>query len=54
MTKHVKDGGGTNTVMVYIPELSISRGTAEDVTQQNVPGEHKMGRERSDMYRSVL
>lgn len=35
---------GTNMMMVYILELSISRGTAEDVTQQNVPGGHKMGR----------
>jgi hypothetical protein len=33
-------------MMIYILELSISRGTAEDVTQQNVPGEHKTGREK--------
>lgn len=43
MTKHVQ--GFPYIVMVYIPELSISRGTTEGVTQQNVFDEHKKDRE---------
>jgi len=33
-------------MMVYIPELSISRGTTDGVTQQNTTDEHEKERVR--------
>jgi hypothetical protein len=45
MTKHGQDAGA-HMMMVYIPELSISRGTTDGVTQQNVSDEHEKERVR--------
>lgn len=45
MTQHAQDAGAH--MMVYIPELSISRGTTDGVTQQNVSDRTRKGaRER--------